>query len=376
VRVIYSIGAKFAGGGIGNTAYHAVQGLHRHGLLHRLLCGSYKPTEIPRDRIRAVGLPSRALRKLAVYDRTRWITYLHNVLYDRWAAQRMEPCEVFHGWSAFCQRSMARATELGATTIVERPLSHPQYRIPLLREEHAKWGIRYQSPSHAWKRVLKELARADYVLIPSDFVRQSFLKQGFPEKRLVQIPFGVDTQRFRPADERTGHPFRVLFLGQVSYQKGIAYLLAAWKQLGWADAELWIVGRQDRNIGSALSQYRAVQGIRWLGYVTDPVNLLRQADVFAFPSLQEGSALVTYEALASGLPIITTPNAGSVVRHGEDGFIIPIRDSEALAARLVELRGDPSLRKAMGRSARKRAEEYPWGRYQNTLAESMCNLLG
>ncbi|MFN3763564.1 MAG: hypothetical protein ACK4WK_10240, partial [Anaerolineae bacterium] len=65
VKVIYSIGSKFAGGGIGTTAYHAVRGLYRHGMLKRLLCGAYRPTEIPREKIRAVGLPERALRKLA-----------------------------------------------------------------------------------------------------------------------------------------------------------------------------------------------------------------------------------------------------------------------------------------------------------------------
>ncbi|MDQ7028613.1 MAG: hypothetical protein Q9O62_01920, partial [Ardenticatenia bacterium] len=65
MRVIYSIGVKFAGGGIGSIAYHAVRGLHRHDLLYRLLCGSYRATEIPEARIRALGAPSRGLRKLA-----------------------------------------------------------------------------------------------------------------------------------------------------------------------------------------------------------------------------------------------------------------------------------------------------------------------
>jgi glycosyltransferase involved in cell wall biosynthesis len=66
------------------------------------------------------------------------------------------------------------------------------------------------------------------------------------------------------------------------------------------------------------------------------------ADVFVFPSLCEGSAMVTYEALAAGLPVITTPNAGSVVRDGVDGFIVPIRDAEAIAAKLDLLARDPS----------------------------------
>jgi len=79
MKVIYSIGVRFAGGGIGTIAYHAVRGLHRHGMLHRLLVGSYRPTEIPREKIRSLGLPSRVLRKLAVYDRSGWLWYLHSL---------------------------------------------------------------------------------------------------------------------------------------------------------------------------------------------------------------------------------------------------------------------------------------------------------
>jgi glycosyltransferase involved in cell wall biosynthesis len=91
------------------------------------------------------------------------------------------------------------------------------------------------------------------------------------------------------------------------------------------------------------------------------------ADVFVFPSLFEGSAVVTYEALACGLPGIVTPDAGSVVRDGVDGFLVPPRDVETLAARMERLGADPALRAALAASARARALEFDWPRYHAAL---------
>jgi glycosyltransferase involved in cell wall biosynthesis len=116
-------------------------------------------------------------------------------------------------------------------------------------------------------------------------------------------------------------------------------------------------------------------GLTWQAYTPELRAALQQADVFVFPSIEEGSALVTYDALACGLPVITTPNAGSVVRDEIDGLIVPIRDVGALAAALQRLREDRDLRERMGRSARTRAEEYPWSRYRHSLLAAYRQVL-
>ncbi len=368
MRVIYSIGAKFAGGGIGTIAYHAACGLYRQGMLYRLLCGSFRPTEIPRGTIRAMGLPSRALRRLAVYDPSRWLSHLHNVLYDVWAFRLLEPGELFHVWGGHGLRSIRRAKALGMLVVVQWASAHPLWRARLLREEYARWGLRFRLPRAGLRRSLTEMEAADYVLIPSEFVRRSFLEQGFPERRLLWIPFGVDTDRFRPSDVGGPRPFRALFIGQVGVRKGVPYLLEAWRRLGWRDAELWIVGRPSVEFARLGGRYKELSGVRWKGYVSDPVALYQQADVFVFPTIEEGSALVTYEAMACGLPVVTTPNAGSVVRDGVEGLIVPIRDVDALAVALDQLRADERLRREMGKAARARVERYTWDRHGDVLA--------
>jgi glycosyltransferase involved in cell wall biosynthesis len=376
MKVVYSIAARFAGGGIGTTAYHAVRGLHRHGLLQRLLCGSFRPTEIPGEKIRATGLPSRALRKLATFDASGWLWHLQNLLFDAWASRRLEPADLFHVWNNHGLASLRRAREMGMVTVVNRASSHPLYCTRLLKEEHARWEIAFRSSQSALRRSVAEMEEADYVLIPSDFVRCSFLEEGFPEHRLLQVSFGADTTRFRPAEERDSHPFRVLFVGQIGIRKGIPYLLEAWQQLGWRDAELWLVGRIEAGISPILTRWERLPGMKISGYVPDPASLYQQADVFAFPTIEEGSALVTYEALACGLPVVTTPNAGSVVRDGVEGFIVPLRDVNALAERLERLRGDERLRQEMGRAARRRAVAHTWDRSGDLVAEVLRRKVG
>jgi len=369
VKVIYSIGARFAGGGIGTTAYHGVRGLSRHGALQRLLCGSFCPTEIPVERIRAMGLPSRAMRKLATFDPSRRLWHLQSVLYDAWAVHQLESADLLLVWANKGLRTLCRARAMGMVTVVERASAHPLHQKAILSREYARWGLSFHIPKVSLRRAEAEFDVADYVLIPSDFVRDSFLSHGFTADRLLQVPFGVDAVRFHPAQERAAGPFRVIFVGQVGIRKGVHYLLEAWKRLHWTEAELWLVGQVKPDFDLFRERFEGLPGLRWVGHVSDPVALYQRADVFTFPSLEEGSALVTYEALACGLPLITTPNAGSVARDGIEGLLVSVCDADALADRLERLRADEQLRCEMGIAARKRAEQFPWARHEDRIVE-------
>lgn len=376
MKIVYSTGARLAGGGIGDIACHGVGSLHRAAMLQVLLCGSRGPSDLPSERVRALGPASRALRRLAASDPSHRLWHLESLVYDAWAARALVPADLLVVWGGYGLRSMARARAMGMATVVVRASTHPAYQRRLLCEEYARWGLPYRVVEAAVRRAVQELDSADHALIPSAFVRCSFLGQGYPQERLLEVPFGADTARFRPAPERAPHPFRVLFIGQVGVRKGVPYLLEAWRRLRWADAELWLVGRQEGSSRPLLARWQGLSGVRWLAYSPHPAALMQQADVFAFPTVEEGSALVVYEALACGLPVVTTPHAGSVVRDGYEGFLVPIRDVDALAERLERLRADPDLRQAMGRAARERAEDFTWQRHGQALCRCLAGLQG
>ena len=100
-------------------------------------------------------------------------------------------------------------------------------------------------------------------------------------------------------------------------------------------------------------------------------SVYRGADIFVYPSLHEGSALAIGEALASGLRVITTANAGSVVRDGEEGYIVPIRDLEALMDRILTLYRDRERLDSLGRKARARSGCHTWEHYGRSLDRLM-----
>jgi glycosyltransferase involved in cell wall biosynthesis len=373
MRVVYSIGATFAGGGIGTTAYHGVRGLYRHGMLARLLCGSYRSTEIPSSLIRAAGLFDRALRKAAMYDDTRRLYFLQSIVFDRWASRRIESASVFHTWAIHGLRSIRRAKEIGLATVLQRGTTHPRHAERVLREEYERRGKRFRRPRLLLQRSCAEVEEADFVPYPAEFAGETYRREAVPERKLIHIPYGADARRFQPAERPPGSRFRVLFLGEVGLRKGVLYLLEAWRSLAWRDAELIVAGRVDGDVRPLLRPFDGLPGVRFLGHA-DAESAYRDADVFALPSLNEGSAKATYEAMACGLPLVVTPDAGAVARHGVEGVVVPPRDANALAAALERLRGDERLRRAMGRAARARAEEFTWDRYGDRLAEALRDI--
>ncbi len=217
------------------------------------------------------------------------------------------------------------------------------------------------------QRRLQDIALADRILVPSDHIRGELIRHGTPSERISVIPYAADTDRFRPDPTRAvtdGCTF--LFAGGITQRKGIKYLLEAWRQVrrpGWT---LQLLGALPSDPGPLRPYLSEVDHLGRVGHAEMPARMAA-ADVFVFPSLFEGSAVVTYEALACGLPSIVTPNAGSVVRDGEDGTIVPARAVDSLAAAMVQLGSNPELRARMANSARVRAEAFDWPRYHAAI---------
>lgn len=267
----------------------------------------------------------------------------------------------------------------GGRAVLHYPAAHNRYQRKLMAEdaaispEFARALPNFDAAGPHYERRLDiECERADRILVGSSFARSAFIAEGCDPSKILAIPFGVDTSRFRPpTDARPRERFRALFVGDIGQRKGVSYLLQGYESFRKADTELHIVGA----LAPGAEVYDRFRGL----YSHTPhtpqaqlADIYREADVFVFPSLTEGMPLVVLEAMASGLPVITTPHGPSdIITEGSDGFLVPIRDPQAIAERLEILYRDPDYRLAMGRRAREKALTFGWDVYAARAAEAV-----
>ena len=230
------------------------------------------------------------------------------------------------------------------------------------REELFK-GEKFELP----KYVKKSFEYIDYFIAPSKFVEDSLINEGISKEKIFIVPFGVDIEKFKPVEKDYNGTFKVAFSGNVNNRKGIPYLIQAWKELNLKDAELNLYGRvypETKKYFKDANKYN----IKTHGFINVTKELPKN-HIFVFPSLLEGSAKVVYEALACGLPIITTYNSGSVIRDEQEGFIIPIQDIEAIKEKILYFYNNRSEIKKFGMRARKLAEKYIWEKYGKNIVD-------
>ena len=227
---------------------------------------------------------------------------------------------------------------------------------------------------HARRRA--DLAQADLVLVPSEHIaRQVVDRSGVPAGRVRVIPYAADpdrfTPRFKPADISADR-CRFLFAGGITQRKGLSDLLTAWQAVRRPGWELSLVGEAPKSAQDLIPADDPT--IRVLGRVAygQMPGLMAEHDLFVFPSLFEGSAVVCYEALAAGLPVVTTPQAGSVVRHGVEGLIVPAAAPDDLAQAMLRLGSSPLLRHQFAEAARLRALEHTWDHYRSRVATALA----
>jgi alpha-maltose-1-phosphate synthase len=225
-------------------------------------------------------------------------------------------------------------------------------------------------------RVVYEFEKADYIIAPSYYVKKSLVSNKIDEKKIYIVPYGAEVEIFYESEKlifRNSHrKFTILQVGAIQASKGVAYSMKAVKDLAIPEAKLTLVGRliEKKLLNGYESIITLIPQVPW----REITKIYANSDVFVLPTLSEGSAVVTYEAMAAGLPVITTENAGSYVRDGIDGFIVPIRDVEALKAAILKLYEDRELREWMGQNARERARLFTWARYRQNVTNTLIHI--
>jgi glycosyltransferase involved in cell wall biosynthesis len=326
-------------------------------------------------------LPRRIGSRLPILD--RYADYMKATWLDAWVARGLaqETADVFIGWSNSSLASLEVARGRGMRTIVTRGSAHISYQKQILALEYAKRGLTLVPPCGIEERELAEYQAADYIRIPSTYVRQTFVDRGVPASKLIQLPYAADLNYFRRQVRESSSTFRVLLLNAATIQKGFYYaaeLIAEIQRRAIKPIEFWFIGDVEPFVRPALDDLLARHdNVRSLGRINhyELARYISQCDVAVFPTIQEGFANTVPQTMACGVPVIATVNsgAGDVVTNGTEGFIVPIMDSDALVQKVVWCWEHAAQCREMGRAAAARSQRRSW---DDVVAELVRTLTG
>lgn len=301
--------------------------------------------------------------------------------FGRFSARHLPAADILVGWSGASLEAVVEAKRRGMRIALERGSTHIVAQTEILREAHARWGISWNATDpRLIERELAEYAAADIIVTGSAYARESFLAHGVAPERVVVNPYGVDLSRFRPrpaAAPRAGKR-RVLFVGEVGVRKGVPWLLEAFARLP-QEWELHLVGPLAPGFRAVLARL-PIDRVVLRGALSRAALAVayREADIFCLPSLEEGFSLVILQAMASGLPVVTTPAAGwpDATSDGREIVLVPPCDSASLADALGRLAGDEAFRRALGVAAAARvASGFTWDDYGRRAVATLRALI-
>jgi glycosyltransferase involved in cell wall biosynthesis len=210
---------------------------------------------------------------------------------------------------------------------------------------------------------------------------KSFVSAGIRAAKLRLAPYGVDLSLFYPTATPAEDEFRVLFVGSVSVRKGFRYLMEAFDKLEHKRKHLTVVGFIQPALRRRISVLRSRADISFRGPLPQPElkDIMSSSHVMVLPSVEEGLAMVQAQAMACGCPLISSENTGAadLFTDGVEGFITPIRDSDAIAQRLQTLADDPHLRNRMSAAAIARVKSIGgWNEYGDKMYRTFAEVVG
>lgn len=364
--------------------------LHKRGLLLDIATTypkfKLKNENIPLEMVRTfpyLYAPHAYLqgRKIVGPKFSKFIGYYNQITFAKFVASN--PCEsdIYMGLSGSSLEAGIKAKNRGSSYICDRGSAHIAVQDEILRTEHQILGLPYAGiDSRIIDREEQEYEHADVITVPSTFARDSFTAKGIPVTKLAQVPYGVDLSRFRPEGRPDPGAFNVLFVGRVTVQKGIHYLLEAFQKFDHPNKKLTVVGPFDPSIIKFFSSQGLIDPrVSFVGQVPQShlVSMFSTSDVMVLPSLQEGLAMVMAQALACGCPVIASENTGAkdLFTNGREGYIVPIRDSEAILDRLNLISNNPPLAQEMRLLARERVSVIGgWSTYADGIVKIMQSL--
>lgn len=272
--------------------------------------------------------------------------------------------------------AIEKAKKSGMKIVVDHSIAHPAFMEKHLKDEFNKnntlFNMGINSPF--WLGVLEDCNKADCLLVNSNFVKDTFIEQGYNANKIEIVYLGVREDFFKiKKDYSKKEVFKILFTGSFGFRKGGEYILKALQELDKRNFpyEMTVVGSFE-SAKNIIKKYKP-NNIIFTGHILqdDLKEYLSNSDIYLFPSLCEGCASSGMEAMAAGLPIIATRESGLPIIDGENGLIIPSKNEDAIVDAVIKLYINEDLRKKVGIAAAKTiSENNRWEQY----AENVYNI--
>lgn len=353
VRVLYSFPHRVGAPGIGITALNQVRGLAAAGAKVTLICTSLHG-DVPASvdvretlRIRGRRIPHRAFGS----------PDLALVYHDHWVARSLrrsaDDFDVVHTWPQSALATLQAARAVGCLSSREVPNAHTAeaYEQAAVESDilgvELKRGHSHRPNPRRLHLEQREYDAVDLLMVPSRHVEATFLARGFGASRLARHQYGFDPTRFGPEGraDRPERPFTGVFVGSAEPRKGLHYVLRAWSKADLPPtSRLLVAGAFASGYREAIADLIDRPWVETLGFISDVPALLRQSDALLLPSVEEGSALVTYEAQACGSIPIVSSAAGALLPPSMHAYVHEPRDVETLTRHLHVIGNDEGLR--------------------------------
>lgn len=381
--------------------YQMPLALHESGFLQALVTDMYWPADrswfsrsashlLPSHVISArycAGLDSRRVRLSAkalsatalmkAMRTARLVRYADKALGRKARRLAMEEDAALFAYSYYASEAFKAEGEVPPCRFLFQLHPHPVAVRAVLREEiervpQARSSLMAEHELALPDREFTEMATEPHLangwVVASRFTAQTLIERGIPAEHICVVPYGVDHTAFaqRRAAPRAERPFTVLYVGSLSQRKGLSYLLDAIRSLNTKTIRLVLCGRGIVD-ARLIATYSDINVEVRIGLSrTELIRQAHSADMFVLPSLAEGFGHVILEAMSCGLPVLATPHtcAPDVIEHGKHGFIVPIRDAEAIAERIAWGMDNRAELAAMGEAAAVRARQFTWERFR------------
>lgn len=379
IKGIVVSGAKF-------HSLYTASGLEKYNMLEKYIISEKNINQITKmiskKSVKYIKTPfwiGAILRKIPYYGKRIPYNILSDVLFDIISFLtiiRMKDIKYFLGFNNYSLIQMKYLKKNGVKLLLDQRIAHVNKEIDIYIGETNK--LPNNLSRHMIKRKLMEYELADYILVGSQFVKDTFIENGIDEKKLKVVNYGYDNSVFKSyKNKNNDDTLRIIFVGQIGYRKGVKYILEAIYNLkkSGLNIELTLVGNIDDDFKYIIKKYEEIINYKGFMKVQELVDEYNKNDLFIFPSLCEGSARVTYEAAACGLPLLVTHSSGSIVEDMITGIVIQEKSTDSIEKAISLLYSDRNLLEYMKQNILKEIKKYTWENYEKNIADFIKEII-